>query len=140
MRTVIRATAVLIEGDRILLVRENVANNRNWSLPGGKMEQGESLHQCLIREMREETGLVVNVGRMLYLGERKMRDLHVIHATFEVSLENETAVSDTHAPLKEFVRLGDLEAYGFSQKFKELAMNNFPRAGSYVGAIENIGL
>jgi len=36
--------------------------------------------------------------------------------------------------------LEDLQTYGFSQLFKELALDGFPNAGSYVGHKKNIGL
>ncbi|GAA0897885.1 hypothetical protein GCM10009557_72930 [Virgisporangium ochraceum] len=39
-----------------------------------------------------------------------------------------------------FVKLSDLSAHGFSDRFAELAANGFPDAGSYQGAKANIGL
>ena len=45
-----------------------------WSLPGGTLELGESLHEGLVREMREETGLVVEVGPLVELFDRITRD------------------------------------------------------------------
>jgi len=146
MRTVIRATAVLIENGKILLLQEKVTNKRAWSLPGGKLEIGESLEDCLIREMQEETGLDVEVGPLLFIGERMMEHLHVVHISFEVtrkiqdSTANQLTENILDSPTIKLAPLKDLEMYGFSSKFKELAINNFPAAGSYVGAIENIGL
>ncbi len=52
------ASAVVVdEGGRILLHRRR--DNDKWALPGGKMELGESLAECVVREVREETGLTV---------------------------------------------------------------------------------
>jgi len=42
---------------RVLLVRR--ADNGTWALPAGMMELGESLRDCAVREVREETGLRV---------------------------------------------------------------------------------
>jgi 8-oxo-dGTP diphosphatase len=36
-----------------------------WSLPGGRVERGESDHQAVVREVLEETGLTVRPGRLL---------------------------------------------------------------------------
>lgn len=54
------ASAVVVDGDgRILLHRRR--DNNQWALPGGVMELGESIRECIIREVGEETGLDVEV-------------------------------------------------------------------------------
>lgn len=50
-------------GQRILLVRR--ADNDHWAVPGGYMESGESLTEACAREVLEETGLRVTVGRLI---------------------------------------------------------------------------
>jgi ADP-ribose pyrophosphatase YjhB (NUDIX family) len=55
----VRVTGVVIEDDRILLLDQDTGTGRSWSLPGGKVEEGEALAAALVREMREETGLEV---------------------------------------------------------------------------------
>jgi ADP-ribose pyrophosphatase YjhB (NUDIX family) len=52
--------AVVIDGTKVLLVRRgNEPLKGEWSLPGGAVELGETLQQGVIREVLEETGLVV---------------------------------------------------------------------------------
>lgn len=54
------ASAVVVDDQgRILLHRRR--DNNKWALPGGVMELGESLADCAVREVREETGVDVEV-------------------------------------------------------------------------------
>ena len=48
---------------RLLLIQRGHAPHRgSWSLPGGRIEAGESPEQAIVREVREETGLDVRPG------------------------------------------------------------------------------
>lgn len=75
----VRSAAVLIEEDRVLLVR-HVRRGQNghlglssvqtyWVFPGGEVRQGEDLRECARRETLEETGVEVDVGPLLFCGE-----------------------------------------------------------------------
>jgi ADP-ribose pyrophosphatase YjhB (NUDIX family) len=51
---------------RLLLIRRGQPPGQGlWSLPGGRVEPGESDHQAVVREIAEETGLRVRPGRLL---------------------------------------------------------------------------
>lgn len=111
------------------------------------MEEGERLADALVREMREETGLLIEPGRLLYLCDHLPCDgTHVVHVTFEVrraggSLGAVTPGKDTR-PIHDvkFVPLADLPSLGFGERFAELAEAGFPGAGSYAGPKSSIGL
>ena len=57
----------------VLLVRQ-AAGLKLWTLPGGKVKRGESLVNALKREVREETGLRVEVGSLLGVLDRRDKD------------------------------------------------------------------
>ena len=80
-RPIVGVGAVIVEARKVVLVRrryEPLAGR--WSLPGGTLGLGETLEAGVAREMREETGLDVEVGpvievfdRILLDGERRVR-------------------------------------------------------------------
>ena len=58
--------AIAVRDGALLLIRRGHAPSRGrWSLPGGRVEPGETPQQALVREMAEETGLTVEVGELV---------------------------------------------------------------------------
>jgi 8-oxo-dGTP diphosphatase len=63
--------AVVVRDDQILLVRRGHGPAAgSWSVPGGRVEYGETLHEAVVREVAEETRLEVVVERFLGWVER----------------------------------------------------------------------
>ncbi len=97
--------------DRVLLVR----NERNeWELPGGRLEVDEEPERCVVREIEEETGLVVTVDRILdswvypVLADRRV--LIVTYRCHDLDRLRSLTVSDEHrearwVPIEECPRL-----------------------------------
>lgn len=53
-------SAAIFEGERVLLIqRGKFPYKGKWSLPGGRVEKGETHNQAIQREIREETGLEI---------------------------------------------------------------------------------
>jgi len=73
--------AVLIEDGKILLIRRGKEPFKGqWATPGGRIEDNETAEQCLIREMKEETGLTVEPFRLVGVYSEPSRDPRLIIA------------------------------------------------------------
>jgi 8-oxo-dGTP diphosphatase len=72
---------ILIEGGRILLIRRGREPFKGmWGVPGGRIEDDETAEQCLVREMKEETGLDVEPLRLVGIYSEPARDPRLIIA------------------------------------------------------------
>jgi 8-oxo-dGTP diphosphatase len=126
-----RICGICIQHDMLLLVRHKstINNNAFWAPPGGGLNYGETAIACLKREMKEETGLDVKVGRFLFINEFIQPPLHAIEYFFEVN-EIDGAVSTGSDPEAEpdkqliesveFLSLRDINKIPLSDKHRML--------------------
>ncbi len=82
----LRACGILIEENRILLVRHIGLGSDGflWSPPGGGLEFGESSFESVEREFLEETGLQVSTENFILFHEHLSTDLHAVELFFKV--------------------------------------------------------
>jgi 8-oxo-dGTP diphosphatase len=76
------AAAILCEGDRVLIARRSDGGEHDglWELPGGKVEPGESVEACLVREIAEELGTTITVDSRFgeYIHEYRERTIRLV--------------------------------------------------------------
>jgi ADP-ribose pyrophosphatase YjhB (NUDIX family) len=64
---------------RVLLIERGQPPSQGaWTVPGGKLEPGETLAQAVAREVREETGLVAEIGPLVCVVERISEGYHYV--------------------------------------------------------------
>jgi ADP-ribose pyrophosphatase YjhB (NUDIX family) len=74
-RPTVAVGVLLLDGDRVLLVqRGKPPAVGRWTVPGGKVELGETLEEAALRELHEETGMRATLGPVVEILDRVVRD------------------------------------------------------------------
>jgi len=66
MQNRIRAAAILIKDENIVLIRRVKELKAYYTFPGGSVKEGETIEQAVVREVTEETSIQVSIHRLLY--------------------------------------------------------------------------
>jgi 8-oxo-dGTP diphosphatase len=82
----IRVCGICVENEAVLVVNHHSLNGGSdfWSPPGGGMEFGISAEENLKREIKEETGLLVEIEKFMWVHEYLVPPLHAIELFFRV--------------------------------------------------------
>ncbi len=84
----IRASAIIVSDNRLLLIKHDLPTRENpvWMPPGGGVSFGETLEDALTREVKEETGLIVQPLKLLWIHEFLEKPYHALEFYFESSI------------------------------------------------------
>jgi 8-oxo-dGTP diphosphatase len=101
---------VAVDNEQLLLVRRGRgAAAGTWSVPGGRVELGETLAEAVVRELEEETGLIGVCGPLIGWVERIAEEFHFVILDFEVTvLDPAHPVAGDDAAEAVWVPLGDV--------------------------------
>ena len=108
------AAAIIIHNKKVLITRRKAGLDGEglWEFPGGKIEAGETPHDCLKRELREELHITIQVhnlfGCILYDNKQFVMKLYAYIASW-ISGEITLSVHDSYAWIEPI----NLDAYTF---------------------------
>ena len=127
--------AVVVHEGRVLLIRRGKEPLRGrWVVPGGTVEAGETLHDALVREVLEETGLTVQPREVVLVFDRILREgtevrYHYVIVDYLCDYVGGTLKAGSDAEDAAFVapdRLGD---YDIPEKALAVVLDGFRRSG-----------
>jgi len=122
-RPIVGVGAVILDGGRVVLVkRRHPPLKGEWSLPGGGVEIGETLEECVVREVREETGLDIEVGPVVEVFDRIDRtadgriEYHFVIVDYCCRPRSDRLAHGSDAEDVRWVAIADLPDYKITQK------------------------
>ena len=128
-RPAVGVGAVIVRDGRALIVRRGHEPRKGeWSLPGGLVHLGESLADAARREVREETGLEVELGPIIETFDRIHRDdagrirYHFVIVDFVCWSPGGDAVAGSDAEAVAWVTADEIDRYGVNAHAKAVIL------------------
>ncbi|MCX8206040.1 MAG: NUDIX hydrolase [Candidatus Micrarchaeota archaeon] len=114
MRRIAADAVILRKGSILLVKRKNAPFRGMLALPGGMLGQGETLEECVVRETREETGLLVRPTRLIGIYSSPKRDPRgTVSAVFACTVAGGRLKAGSDASSVQWVRLRQLPRLAF---------------------------
>ncbi len=110
-RPILGASAAVFHADKILLVKRGQNPGKGlWSLPGGKIEFGETAKAAAAREVLEETGIAASIGQLAGLYEIIGPEMHFAIACFTATTISTSLRAASDAAAAQFFNLDQIAA------------------------------
>jgi 8-oxo-dGTP diphosphatase len=119
-RLTLAVGAIVVRDDALLMVKRGREPHAGlWSIPGGRVKPGEYLADAVKREVREETGLHVDVGELIGILEVLGDEHFVIHDYGARPTDGREPVAADDAAEVRWVALGEVASLECTPRFVE---------------------
>ncbi|MEQ1559074.1 MAG: NUDIX hydrolase [Methyloglobulus sp.] len=128
---------------QVLLIKRNQPPAKGlWSLPGGRLEPGETLVAACRREYSEETNLDINVKHIVALVERKLEGFHYVIIDYFVELVDEekyTPIAQSDVADAKWINLNELAHYDIVEGLLDIIIRTYSsHANGDLAGLHNI--
>jgi len=130
--------AIIIQNGKILIVRRGSEPGKGkWSVPGGLVELGETVEQTVVREVKEECGLDVEVDELIDVVDSMTFDengklkYHFVILDFFVKIKGGELRPGNDAKGALWVPLEEVEKYDLTKTFREFLKRNMDKLRNY---------
>ena len=101
MKTIKVVAAIIIDEDKIFATQRGYGEFKGgWEFPGGKIEEGETPEEALVREIKEELDTVIEVGELIDTVEYDYPNFHLSMDCFICSIKEGNLVLKEHEDAK----------------------------------------
>ena len=124
--------AAVFNDDCVLMVKRSKPPAKgSWAVPGGKIRPGETMQQALVREIKEETGLDIQVGDIIYVFDVIQRDekneitFHFVIIDFLCELKGGQLKAGDDALDAKWISRQDIKEMNINEKTKTMLKDKF---------------
>lgn len=111
----------VVDRGRLLMVKRGREPGKGlWAVPGGKVRRGEPITEAARREVLEETGLNVEIGEVIWVGEHLSENHHIVLIDFVGTVVDGTLEAADDADEARWVELSAAEEYPLTPTMYEL--------------------
>jgi len=125
---IVGVAGVVMQNGKLLIIKRGVDPAKGkWSIPGGAVELGEMIREALVREVREECGLTVEIALQrpldaidnIIVGEERRLQYHYVLLQFLVRLKGGTLKPASDVLDARWVPIDEVEEYDLTRSFRD---------------------